>query len=72
MRALVFDSVYDQYLGTLCFFKIVDGKMRLGDKVRFMASGKEYEIIETYEKKIVTYENEKRDKEDEILKMREA
>ena len=32
----------------------------------------EYEIIETYEKKIVTYENEKRDNEDEILKMREA
>jgi len=46
LRALVFDSAYDQYLGTLCFFKIVDGKMRLGDKVRFMASGKEYEIIE--------------------------
>ncbi len=46
LRALVFDSAYDQYLGTLCFFKIVDGKMRLGDKVRFMASGKEYEIVE--------------------------
>jgi len=46
LRALVFDSAYDQYLGTLCFFKIVDGKMRLGDKVKFMASGKEYEIVE--------------------------
>ena len=46
LRALVFDSAYDQYLGTLCFFKIVDGKMRFGDKVRFMASGKEYEIVE--------------------------
>jgi GTP-binding protein LepA len=46
LRALVFDSAYDQYLGTLCFFKIVDGKMRLGDKVRFMASGKEYEVVE--------------------------
>ena len=46
LRALVFDSAYDQYLGTLCFFKIVDGKMRLGDKVRFMASSKEYEIVE--------------------------
>jgi GTP-binding protein LepA len=43
---LVFDSAYDQYLGTLCFFKIIDGKMKLGDKVKFMASGKEYEIVE--------------------------
>ena len=46
LRALVFDSAYDQYLGTLCFFKIIDGKMHLGDKVKFMASGKEYEIVE--------------------------
>ena len=46
LRALVFDSAYDQYLGTLCFFKIIDGKMKLGDKVKFMASGKEYEVIE--------------------------
>ena len=46
LRALVFDSAYDQYLGTLCFFKIVDGKMKLGDKIKFMASGKEYDIVE--------------------------
>ncbi len=46
LRALVFDSAYDQYLGTVCCFKIMDGKMRLGEKVRFMASGKEYEIVE--------------------------
>ena len=46
LRALIFDSAYDQYLGTLCFFKIMDGKLRLGDKVRFMASGKEYEVVE--------------------------
>ena len=46
LRALVFDSAYDQYLGTVCCFKIMDGKMHLGEKVRFMASGKEYEIVE--------------------------
>ena len=34
LRALIFDSAYDQYLGTLCFFKIMDGKMKLGDKLR--------------------------------------
>ncbi|MBQ9245119.1 translation elongation factor 4 [bacterium] len=46
LRALVFDSAYDQYLGTLCFFKVVDGNIKLGDKIKFMASGKEYEVTE--------------------------
>ena len=46
LRALVFDSVYDQYLGTVCYFKVVDGSISIGDKVRFMASGKEYEVVE--------------------------
>ena len=46
LRALVFDSAYDQYLGTLCFFKVVDGNIKLGDKIKFMATGKEYEITE--------------------------
>lgn len=46
LRALVFDSAYDQYLGTLCFFKIMDGKIKQGDTVKFMASGKSYEVVE--------------------------
>ena len=46
LRALVFDSAYDQYLGTLCFFKVIDGNIKHGDKIKFMASGKEYEITE--------------------------
>lgn len=46
LRALVFDSAYDKYLGTVCYFKIVDGSMKLGDKIRFMASKREYEIVE--------------------------
>ncbi|MBQ8886183.1 MAG: translation elongation factor 4 [Candidatus Gastranaerophilales bacterium] len=46
LRALVFDSAYDQYLGTLCFFKVIDGNIKLGDKIKFMASAKEYEITE--------------------------
>lgn len=46
LRALVFDSAYDQYLGTLCFFKVVDGSINLGDEIKFMASGKKYEIVE--------------------------
>jgi len=46
LRALVFDSAYDPYLGTLCYFKIIDGEINLGDKIKFMASKKEYEIVE--------------------------
>lgn len=46
LRALVFDSCYDIYLGTLAYFKIIDGSIKLGDKVKFMASKKTYEVVE--------------------------
>ncbi len=46
LRALVFDSAYDQYLGTVCSFKVVDGSIRNGDKIRFMANKKDFEIVE--------------------------
>lgn len=46
LRALVFDSAYDPYLGTLCFFKIVDGNINVGDEIQFMASGNKYEVVE--------------------------
>ena len=46
LRALVFDSAYDAYLGTICFFKVVDGSINLGDKIKFMATGREFEVIE--------------------------
>ena len=46
LRALIFDSIYDQYLGTVCYFKVVDGSISVGDKVKFMASGKTCEVVE--------------------------
>ena len=46
LRALVFDSAYDQYLGTVCLFKVVDGSIKNGDKIRFMANNKEFETVE--------------------------
>lgn len=46
LRALVFDSAYDQYLGTLCFFKVMDGSMKLGDEIKFMATNKKFEVTE--------------------------
>ena len=46
LRALIFDSYYDPYRGVIVYFRVMDGKVRKGDRVRLMASGKEYEIDE--------------------------
>jgi GTP-binding protein LepA len=45
-RALIFDSYYDAYRGVIVYFRVMDGRVKKGDKVRFMASGKEFQIDE--------------------------
>ena len=45
-RALIFDSYYDAYRGVIVFFRVVDGEVKKGDKVRFLASGAEHEVTE--------------------------
>ncbi len=46
LRALIFDSQYDTYRGVLVQIRVVDGTLRKGDKVRFLASGRDYEVLE--------------------------
>jgi GTP-binding protein LepA len=46
LRALVFDSLYDQYRGVICFIRVVDGTIRKGQRFRFHSSGREYEVEE--------------------------
>ncbi len=46
LRALIFDSYYDAYRGVVVYFRVMDGTVKQGDKVRLMASGKEYVIDE--------------------------
>ena len=46
LRALVFDSAYDPYVGTVNYFKVVDGELHSNDKIKFMASDKTYDIVE--------------------------
>ncbi len=46
LRALIFDSYYDPYRGVIVYFRVMDGTVKKGDKIRLMASGKEYEIDE--------------------------
>jgi len=43
---LIFDSYYDAYKGVVVFFRVVDGELCKGDKVRFLASAAELEISE--------------------------
>ncbi|MGF1499934.1 MAG: translation elongation factor 4 [Elainellaceae cyanobacterium] len=46
LRALIFDSYYDPYRGVIVYFRVMDGKVQQGDRVKLMASKKEYEIDE--------------------------
>ena len=46
LRALIFDSYYDAYRGVIVYFRLMDGQLKQGDKVRLMASGKEFVIDE--------------------------
>jgi GTP-binding protein LepA len=46
LRALIFDSYYDPYRGVVVYFRVMDGKVKRGDRVLLMASGKQYEIDE--------------------------
>lgn len=42
LQALIFDSVFNSYRGIIAYFRIMNGSIRKGDKVKFMATGKEY------------------------------
>ncbi|KAL7441942.1 hypothetical protein ACHAXM_008263 [Skeletonema potamos] len=45
-RALIFDSLYDPYRGVIVFFRVVDGVLKKGDKVRFLNSKAEHDVTE--------------------------
>jgi len=46
LRALIFDSYYDPYRGVIVYVRVMDGKVRRGDKILFMAAGREFDIDE--------------------------
>ena len=46
LRGLVFDSLYDQYRGVICFIRVVDGRIHKGQKIRFYSTGRLYEVEE--------------------------
>ena len=46
LKAMIFDSWYDSYRGIIVLIRIIDGVLNRGDKVYFMATGREYEVVE--------------------------
>jgi GTP-binding protein LepA len=46
LQALIFDSYFDSYKGAICYFKIENGRLKKGDVIQMMYSGKQFEVIE--------------------------
>ncbi|WP_019391420.1 translation elongation factor 4 [Priestia filamentosa] len=46
LQALIFDSLYDPYRGVVAYIRIVEGSVKVGDKIKMMATGKEFEVTE--------------------------
>jgi len=46
LRALIFDSYYDNYKGVIAFIRIKEGKLKADDRIRLMSTGKEFQVTE--------------------------
>ena len=46
LKCLIFDSYYDSYLGVVVNIRVMDGKLRAGERIRLMSTGAEFELVE--------------------------
>ena len=46
LKALIFDSHYDSYLGVVVYIRLFDGTIKAGDRIRLMARGTEFDVVE--------------------------
>ncbi|GGB04520.1 elongation factor 4 [Macrococcus hajekii] len=46
LKALIFDSAFDAYRGVISSIRVIDGTVKAGDKIRMMATGKDFEVVE--------------------------
>ena len=46
LQALIFDSYYDSYKGVIIYVRVKEGSLKVGDTIRFMATGKEFSVVE--------------------------
>ncbi|WP_100406738.1 translation elongation factor 4 [Bacillus solitudinis] len=58
LKALIFDSLYDPYRGVVAYIRIVEGTVKPGQKIKMMATKKEFEVLEVG---VFTPKSEKRD-----------
>ncbi len=57
LKALIFDSYYDAYKGVIVYFRVVSGKIKTGDKIKMMATGAEFDIVEIGRKRPTALES---------------
>jgi len=46
LKALIFDSIYDNYRGAISYVRVKEGTVKVGDRIRMMASGREFDVTE--------------------------
>ncbi len=46
LKALIFDSVYDNYKGAISFIRVIDGSVKVGDKIKMFSTGKVFDVTE--------------------------
>ncbi|MDE6294392.1 MAG: translation elongation factor 4, partial [Clostridiales bacterium] len=46
LKALIFDSYYDNYKGAVCLIRVIDGSAKAGDRITMMSNGKVYDVTE--------------------------
>ena len=46
LKCLIFDSYYDSYLGVVVNIRVMDGKLRAGERIRLMSTGAEFDVVE--------------------------
>lgn len=56
LKALIFDSYYDAYKGVIVYFRVVSGSIKTGDKIKMMATGAEFDVVELGRKRAIAYE----------------
>jgi GTP-binding protein LepA len=46
LKALIFDSYYDNFKGAVCLVRVIDGQVKQGTKIRMMSNGKHFDVVE--------------------------